>query len=642
MKKNMFRLAVGLITGLGILLHLCLWGMPLTDKQAGSKPYKPNSPDRYENYLLVHYFLHQEQYDKAEALIDQYLQKNPDDPFLLTEKAFILSEIKGKHEEAMNLLKKSLVIYPDYYFSNYLYAFILFTLYDPGADSAAKDKKYIDEAVKHLELALKDNPEHYDSYYLLGIILNARGDYAESNRYLKEANNLEQTAAAYLYMASNYKHLDDNDNAIKSYQEILSFNPANFRALSALSEFYMEKKDYKTALNYLEKLFLSYPRNRKIAIEYLFALIAGGEEKRFMDIAQNVDISDSPVLLYARALLLTREEKFSEAEQLLEKIQDKDLKAHLLLAEIHLQRDNYYQAYRALEKIEPKERDSLYYSVLLRTLLTMNMNGRILKIFEVMKADQSVMEELDVSDLYAFLTAGIELSQPDKIREIIQLGKNLPGKPQELFSDLENSLPYTSPGKEFPKDLPRFPANISLMVSLLRQNRQFDQAAALIRRLMEKVSDSEDPYIELCDLYLEQKEFKKLERELKKLSVRFPGSLAVKNYYAYYLATQNKDLEHALELASVLIKQEGGNPAYSDTYGYILLRLGRTDEAGKYLENAYQKLPFEKEIMEHVVEYYRAKKDFQRVKDIYRKAIDSDVDFKDQLLKQVESLEHEQ
>jgi len=119
---------------------------------------------------------------------------------------------------------------------------------------------------------------------------------------------------------------------------------------------------------------------------------------------------------------------------------------------------------------------------------------------------------------------------------------------------------------------------------------------------------------------------------------QFPDSTTLKNFYAYYLAQQNKNLLEALELSSQTIKSNPKNTAYLDTYGYILFKLNRPDEAEKYLIDAYHKQPFEEEIMEHLADLYRKTNRPQKIKEMYRRAIDTGVDFKNKLLEKLKDL----
>jgi len=597
--------------------------------------------NQYDYYIIINYLIKQKQLDKAVSLIDEYLEKNPEDPFILTEKAVILSETKGMYEKALDLLKKSKSTYPDYYYTNYSYAFILFNLTKPGEENSIEDKNKIEEAVKYLEVAIKNNPDFFDSYYLLGVINNTRGKYKASNQNFSMANRLNQTASCYLYMASNYMHMNDHNNAMKAYKEILTFNPSNFRALSALSRYYMDKSEYNTALVYLEKLYQTYPKNRNVSFEYLYALVADGENDKFMQIVNKIDISDSPTLLYAKALILTHEKKYIEAQQLLDQMSDKDLKIYYLLAEIQLPQHYYYQAYQILENIEINQRDYLYYSMKLRVLSLMDLNGRIIRLFDSLSQNKNIMQSLELDDLYLIFFACARLNLPDKIINICEIVKKFIEDKAGLLDDLKKSLISYSQRKKLLDQLPHYDLNVTLIETLFKKNKLFNKAISLIQQRLLKDSNNENMYLELCDLYFEQKKFDKLEILLEKIGKKFPSSLTIKNYHAYYLAISDKDLKFALELSSPLIKQEGENPAYCDTFGYVLLKTGRLSEAGKYLKKAYQKHPFEIEIMEHLADYYRSQKDFDRIKEIYKKAIDHDVDFKKELLKKVDIIEND-
>lgn len=604
------------------------------------------TPKQYESYLVIEYLIHLNQYEKAETAINQYLRDYPHDPFILAEKAFLLSEVKGKTEEALQLLKKSKSIYPNYYFSNYMQALILFNLTKTASeiapDTAIKEKQ--EDAVKYLEIAIKDNPGFYDAYYLMGIILNANSEYKKSNQYFEKANRLKQTTSTYLYMVSNYGNLDDLDGVIEAYKSILAINSLHYRALAGLSEIYLQKKDYHTASLYLEKLYRRNPDDKDTAVEYLYALIAGGETGKFMEAVKNIDISSIPVLLYTKALILTRQKKYNEAEQILKMVKSKDLKTRLLQAEIHLHRHNYYQAYQILELVEAAKRDFLYYSVKLHTLSLLDMNQRIAGIFNQLRKNTPVLEKLTVDDFYTFIFAFTNLNDLEKVQEVARTAENHLKDKSELFTELIGVLQGFSPGKGINVETLQFDLNHFLIATFYKKQQQYKQAISIIKKVIQKHSDKQNAYLELCDIYQEQKQPGKVERLLVKLLKQFPLSPQVKNYYAYFLALENKKLEHALELSAYTLSEDEENPAYNDTYGYILFRMGRLSEAGKYLEKAYRKHPFELEIMDHLADYYRShqnrEKRHRQILDMYKTAIDNDVDFKDHLIKKIKKLEN--
>ena len=122
---------------------------------------------------------------------------------------------------------------------------------------------------------------------------------------------------------------------------------------------------------------------------------------------------------------------------------------------------------------------------------------------------------------------------------------------------------------------------------------------------------------------------------------KFPSSILVRNFYAYFLALQNKNLILAQKISKLTLTEDNENPAYLDTYGLILFKLGKFEESGEYLKKAYDKLPFEPEIIKHLVEYYKQKNDKTKIIEIYKKAIANDVDFKKQLLKKLSHVEQD-
>lgn len=67
-----------------------------------------------------------------------------------------------------------------------------------------------------------------------------------------------------------------------------------------------------------------------------------------------------------------------------------------------------------------------------------------------------------------------------------------------------------------------------------------------------------------------------------------PDNVYVLNNYAYYLSLDNQDLERALQMSAKTIQAEPKNPTYLDTYAWILYKLGRYDEALKYMNKVFK------------------------------------------------------
>lgn len=65
-----------------------------------------------------------------------------------------------------------------------------------------------------------------------------------------------------------------------------------------------------------------------------------------------------------------------------------------------------------------------------------------------------------------------------------------------------------------------------------------------------------------------------------------PDNIHALNNYSYFLSLENSDLEKALAMIARVMELEPGNPTYIDTYGWILYKLGRYEEAKTALQQA--------------------------------------------------------
>ncbi len=654
------------------MLFLCLGllAAQMTGTDTGSSTFTVTEPAQYEAYTTVNYYLNLYDFNKAESLLDKYLEKFPNDPFLLTEKAFILKNLKSDSQKAVLLLKKAIKHYPTYYYSNYLYASILFLDFKAKSSEAlingigkikkdknkndkdkddgnkdgktgeigeeSKDRDILEKALHHLDISIKDNDKYYESQFLMGVILSDREVFEKSNRYLEAAAILKSDPETYFYMAYNYSRLNNTEKELEAYESILEMSPYNGRALSILSQYYLKKGNVNKALSYLERLFLKFPNDTKIYSEYLYSLFAAQKVDKFLEISDTVDISHSSILLFARAFFLSRRQRYDDAIKLLEPVREKDLKTTLLLADLYRRTREYAKAHQTLAGVEEKDRNYIYYSLRIEVLSMMELMGRTAAVFDKIKNSDDILESLTLIDLYNVMFAYAGLHRPN---QMLDLARQMKGSldildPEHRIAQLIDGLETYIKGGTIRGHHLESQLNIFAFLNLYKKKKNYAEAEALVHRVLKIKENTSGPsfYLELGELYISQRKHKEIKALIRDLSKRFPQRPEILNFHAYYLATENKQLDRALELSSAGREKEPDNPAFLDTYGFILFRLGRFDEAGPYLEKAYEKLPFEKEIIEHLAEYYRHRAEPDKVYRIYRRAIDNDVDYKEELL----------
>lgn len=84
------------------------------------------------------------------------------------------------------------------------------------------------------------------------------------------------------------------------------------------------------------------------------------------------------------------------------------------------------------------------------------------------------------------------------------------------------------------------------------------------------------------------------------------GSLTALNGYGYLLACAERDLETAFDCCRRALDGAPGNAAYADSLGWACFKLGRMEEAGRYLYEAAEVLTDNEECREHVKAFEKA------------------------------------
>jgi tetratricopeptide (TPR) repeat protein len=136
--------------------------------------------------------------------------------------------------------------------------------------------------------------------------------------------------------------------------------------------------------------------------------------------------------------------------------------------------------------------------------------------------------------------------------------------------------------KNLPKDS-RMPFLLGLGYSRLDQN---EAAITALRRSLDLKPDDINTLstlaLTLDGLHRYQESDSLYERALKV----DPRSHLVMNNYGYSLAERGLQLERALQMSLQAIEAEPNNDSYLDTVGWVYFKLGRYNEALKYISKA--------------------------------------------------------
>lgn len=142
-----------------------------------------------------------------------------------------------------------------------------------------------------------------------------------------------------------------------------------------------------------------------------------------------------------------------------------------------------------------------------------------------------------------------------------------------------------------------------LEAEILRKERLNQRGMTLLTQALAELPNS-DQLRYARSLFAEGiGDLKTVETDLRHILARKPDDVAALNALGYTLANLSSRLDEAQQLASRALTLEPDDPAILDSYGWILLLKGNTQEALNYLERAFAQ-DSDHEIAAHLGEAY--------------------------------------
>jgi tetratricopeptide (TPR) repeat protein len=114
------------------------------------------------------------------------------------------------------------------------------------------------------------------------------------------------------------------------------------------------------------------------------------------------------------------------------------------------------------------------------------------------------------------------------------------------------------------------------------------------------------------------------EAAVRDVLEREPDNATALNFLGYLFADHNRNLEEAVELIQRALEQDPENGAYLDSLGWAYYRLGRLEEARRYLERALVLSGGDPVIHEHLGDVYKDLRLEDLARDQYRLSLSLD------------------
>ena len=383
----------------------------------------------------------------------------------------------------------------------------------------------------------------------------------------------------------------------------------------------------------LEVLISSFTKiyKKSALVKYLYSSVLlengkVGEAIRQAELSSKLSpIWEKPKLLLARALLLSgkNEEAVSYLAHMIGDQINPSSDSRLELALAYMSSDRLDDALGQVSQIL-LERNSEYSALRLMAIINFRLEhyDSASKDFnELLEKDMFRMDSLfylariseqksnfsDALKYYSMVTSGINTVYSQ--RKVVSLLLSM-----NQISEAKNHL------KDFGQKHPKY-MNEMLQIesNLYSELDEYEEALVLSDKLVLYYPKNTGFQLKRANLLLEldrKNEALEAYSAIVKNSPKDPNAL---NAYGYVLTNYSNNYKKAYKLIKKAIKLDPDNPAIIDSYGWILYRMGKYEEAEEELNKAYQ-LFKDPEIAFHLIKVLLKTNKKERAKNIFTEA----------------------
>jgi len=483
--------------------------------------------------------------------------------------------------------------------------------YDHDFIEATKLKMFgnLPDAANMLTSCVDVNPYDAAAHYQLSEIYFMINDQKNALRYARFAARYAPENEWYkMQLANIYMETTNMDSAIVVYRQIVDLQPNNTEMRYRLAFLYLENNEYRKAIKELDK------------IEKIWGFTEDHAIAKYRVYARKNDVKSTEAVLKKGA-----------------KMYPDDLRFYGLLAELYSMTGREKEArenYTKLLEVDPE--NAIGYISMIEFYINYGNDARALEEIQRMYDMKNIDPDLKV-ELYLQLShdsvffkkhykqMDVLIRQlyekyPDNFRvRLVNADRNLRERKYEdarndllfitdrvqtnyfLWEQLfyllnhlqDNEMLYEATGRALNNfnDRSLFFFFHGLAASLLNK---YEKAIPAFLRALECLKSEKEPdkdielqsYVFLAEAFNEQKRYSESDDTFEKALAIAPNNLLILNNYSYYLSLREEKLDLAEKYIKRCIAREPNSSTYLDTYGWVLYKLGRVDEAIVMIEKA--------------------------------------------------------
>jgi predicted Zn-dependent protease len=600
----------------------------------GAQPRESESLAPYD-FMVAKLAAEQGDFEQALRLIDRVVEKEPNNPVVLFERATILLE-SGRGGDAERELKRLVALHPDFYDAVRLLGRVVL-------EGSRGDRARLEEAMTYLRKAVELVPSDFGSGLTVAQILIGANRLQEAEKVL---SGLAELFPDNRIINFNYAQLltkmGRGNESQKFLERVIASDASYAPAALQLVDIYQKSSEWAKAAETLEALAASDPLNRELSRQLAyFHFRAGNSEKarqQFQELLAADPRDDQSRFFLGEALNDLGE--YAEAEKIYRQLLEREPKDPELLVSFGLNQiaqrhtDEAEKAFLAL--IEQQATLPPGITLLARTQLATieHLRGNYGKALSLARESirgpkglntQAVSLVLDVyrrteryDDALTFLQPLVREYGTDPALNARYLEFLLRSRDEvkakaiadvQIKSGLRGALAVAQTYAQ----VERWPEAIGTLEALRKQHAEEKSVIFQLGSAYERsgrVADAEKIFLGL------------LESD--------PNDAQALNYLGYMWADSGKNLSRAADMIERAVAQEPKNGAFVDSLGWVYYQQGKLDLALKHLSEAVELMPWDATIHEHLGDVHLKKGDATRAAESYRAALKLDPEPRDE------------
>ena len=478
-----------------------------------------------------------------------------------------------------------------------------------------------EKAISQYQIILGKNPRHSASMYELAQLYFEAGDLSSASRFAEQAAEIEPENKWYkLLLVEIYGKAGDKKQLLETCEKLVKQDPNNLDFLYELSNAYLMNDDGNNAIKTYNKIEELLGVTEEISLQkQKILLIEGKIDQAAAEINKLVAEFPDQKTRYLSMLaeMYMKAGKFDEAASYYQKILVEDPEnpyIHITLADYYRQKGDKKRSFDELKigfanpilDIDTKIRVLLSYFT-------------VEEIYNQNKADVFELADILVKthpndpkshSMYGdFLLDDKKYAEArDEFRKVIAVDSSRYAVWESLLNAEIQLADYNALANESTRAIelfPLLPVPYLFNGIALLEKKQYDEAIKNFNNGVKLVSGNNllmvQFYTYLGDAYNRANNFRLSDESFEKVLIIDPENSFVLNNYAYYLSLRNENLEKAETMSAKSVKLDPENAANMDTYGWVLYKLGRYQEALAWVEKAIAATPkSDPDLLEHL------------------------------------------